>query len=139
MNIASITIQSRFRRDLGDLSTLYASIAALGLLHSIVVNTDATLIAGQRRLAACKLLGWHDIPVTVIDLEDAVRAEHDENVLRKDFLPSEAVAIAEALKPMEEAAALERKAEGGRGANLAPLDTGKARDKVAKYVGIGQQ
>jgi len=62
------------------------------------VRPDGVLIAGQRRLAACKMLGWEEIPMTVIDLDSVVRGEADENVLRKGFTPSEAVAIWGALE-----------------------------------------
>jgi ParB family transcriptional regulator, chromosome partitioning protein len=63
--IASITIGNRHRRDMGDLRALASSIADVGLLHPIVVTPDGMLIAGERRLAACKLLGWTEIPATV--------------------------------------------------------------------------
>ena len=63
--IASITIGDRHRRDMGDLRALASSIADVGLLHPIVVTPDGMLIAGERRLAACKLLGWTEIPATV--------------------------------------------------------------------------
>jgi excisionase family DNA binding protein len=55
-----ITIGVCHRRDLGDIEGLAASIAALGLLHPIVVRPDGRLIAGKRRLRAAKLLGWAD-------------------------------------------------------------------------------
>ncbi|MHB1425082.1 MAG: ParB N-terminal domain-containing protein [Gemmataceae bacterium] len=38
----------------------------MGLLHPIVVTTDHRLVAGRRRLAAAKELGWVDIPVHVV-------------------------------------------------------------------------
>ncbi len=50
--IADIRIGERHRRDLGDVDALAASIAAVGLMHPIVVMPDGTLIAGRRRLEA---------------------------------------------------------------------------------------
>jgi ParB-like nuclease domain len=48
--IATIHIGDRFRRELGDIASLAASIADVGLLHPIVVAPDYHLIAGARRL-----------------------------------------------------------------------------------------
>ena len=52
-------------------------------------------------MAACKQFGWTDIPATVVNLAEIVRGEFAENTQHKDFLPSEAVAIARALEPGE--------------------------------------
>ena len=56
--ISKIKVSSRYRKDLGDLAGLAASVKELGLLHPVVVRSDRRLIAGERRLQACKLLGW---------------------------------------------------------------------------------
>ena len=74
--IGDIVIGKRFRRTLGRLETLVCSIREVGLLHPIVVTADRRLVAGQRRLEACRTLGWTEIPVRVVDLEDLLRAEH---------------------------------------------------------------
>jgi ParB family chromosome partitioning protein len=105
--IDQIIVGQRHRRDLGDLEALAASIAEIGLLHSIVICPDGRLIAGERRLRAAKLLGWTEIPVHVVDLDAVVRGEFAENTYRKNLTPSEAVAIAQALEPLE---------KGGKGA-----------------------
>ena len=68
MNIDQIQIGFRYRKDLGDLRALADSIAEVGLLHPVVVTPEGRLIAGQRRLEACRLLGWTEVPVTVVDL-----------------------------------------------------------------------
>jgi ParB/RepB/Spo0J family partition protein len=90
--ISAVHIGSRHRRELGDISSLAASIAEIGLLHPIVVTPERKLIAGARRVAACKLLGHETIPTTVIDLDRVVRGEYAENEFRKSFTLSEAVA-----------------------------------------------
>ena len=141
--IDSITVENRFRKRLGDLNPLVDSVSALGLLHPVLVNPDYRLIAGARRLSACKQLGWKKIPARIIDL-DELRAEHDENVIRQDFLPSEAVAIKRALEEAERQRAHERMSEGDRfsrkgiitGGNLPLLMKGKTRDKLAAHVGM---
>src|SRR5450631_24034 len=63
--IAAIRVGKRYRHDLGDIDGLAASMAALGLLHPIVVTPDGLLICGERRLYAAKRLGWKQIPVTI--------------------------------------------------------------------------
>src|SRR5262245_2444046 len=109
--IADITIGKRHRKDLGDIDGLAASIRDIGLLHPVVIRSDGKLIAGERRLEACRWLGWEDVPVTVVDLEQVIRGELAENAIRKDFLPSEIDAIRRALEPIEKAAAKERQGE----------------------------
>jgi ParB family chromosome partitioning protein len=65
--IASITIgDDRTRRDLGDIESFAQSIADIGLLNPITVDEHGHLLSGVRRLAACKHLGWKEIPVNVV-------------------------------------------------------------------------
>jgi hypothetical protein len=64
--IDSIRVGRRHRRDFGDIDQLADSIEDIGLLHPITVNEDGLLLAGARRLAACKRLGWKQIPVNVV-------------------------------------------------------------------------
>lgn len=130
--IADIRIGQRHRRDLGDVNELAASIAAVGLLHPVVIEPDGKLIAGQRRLEAYKQLGWTEIPVTVVALDNIVRGEFAENTARKDFTLSEAVAIKRALEPVEKAAAKTRMLAGRPSGKL---PKGRAGDKAAKATG----
>ena len=148
LSIDDIVVGERRRKDMGDLSGLAHSIADIGLLHPIVVTPDRALIAGERRLEACKLMGWDTIEATIAtDLDGAMRAlkaERDENTCRKDFAPSEAVALGDVLEAIEEQAAKERQCEHGNtapgkqkntGGNL-PQVNGKTRDKVGAAVGM---
>jgi ParB family chromosome partitioning protein len=96
--INKIRVRDRFRKSLGDIDSLAASIDEMGLLHPIVVRRDGRLIAGERRLAACKKLGWTFVPVTVVDLKEVIKEEFAENAHRRDFLPSEINAIRRAGK-----------------------------------------
>jgi ParB family chromosome partitioning protein len=66
MPIADITIGERHRSDLGDIEGLAASIADIGLLNPITVDERGQLLAGARRLAACKLLGLEQVEVRII-------------------------------------------------------------------------
>ena len=45
--IDEIVVGERHRRDLGDIASLAANVAEVGLLHPIVIH--GTLIAGERR------------------------------------------------------------------------------------------
>jgi hypothetical protein len=101
-----------------------------------VVRPDALLIAGERRIAACRALGWADIPATVVDLEQVTRGELAENADRKDFLPSEIDAIRRALMPVEAAAAKERILAGKPSGNFPGAASGRARDKVGAFAGV---
>lgn len=140
MRIADIQIGERHRKDMGDLEGLARSIDEIGLLHPVVVRPDGMLVAGERRIKACLLLGWQDIPVTVIDLDAIVRGECDENQRRKDWTPTEAVAIAKALEPMEREAAKERyeATRPGVDVKFTPTERGAAMDKVADAVGMSR-
>ncbi len=95
--ISSITVGKRHRQDLGNITHLADSIRDLDLLQPIGVSPDNSLVFGHRRLEACRLLGWESIPVRIIDAP-AIMAEHDENEVRKDFTPSERVAIGRAIE-----------------------------------------
>jgi len=110
--ISDIVIGSRHRKDFGDIPALAASIEEIGLLHPIVLRPDKTLVVGQRRIEAYKILGREKIPVNtaanLLELTALLKAEVDENKCRKDFDPVEAVAVGadieKAYKPVAEAA-----------------------------------
>lgn len=74
------------------LSELMESIKNHGLFHPILINSEYKLIAGYRRLRACKKLGWTTIPTIVrmdtTELDDA-SIELQENVRRKNLSPYE--------------------------------------------------
>ncbi len=92
MKIADITISRRRREDLGDLKALADSILHYGLLHPIVVDDAGNLVAGERRLKACQLLGWEEIDTRSLgELSESERQEIEleENVRRKDLTPYE--------------------------------------------------
>src|SRR5438067_9356599 len=139
--IKDIIVGKRHRHDLGDIVGFAKDIDEMGLLQPVVIRPDRTLIIGGRRLAACQHLGWQEIPVTVIDLEQIARGECSENAYRKAFLPSEIYEIMRELEPLEKAAAQERQRAtqfGNGGGKLPPPSgaKGKSRDQMARLVGI---
>jgi len=130
MQISQIIVSNRFRKDIGDLKSLKNSISEIGLLHPVVINETNYLIAGQRRLLACQELGWKEIPVTVINLDKIIKGEYAENAIRKDFDPSEAVAIWEAMESYQgERADLGLQSDSDR--------SDQRRDRAAKILGMG--
>ena len=129
-----IFVGTRHRRDMGDIAGLAASMSKVGLLQAVGVTPAGTLIWGERRLRAAKLPGWADIAANVVDLDDITRGEYAENVHRKDFTLSEAVAIKRALEPIEREAAKERM-HAGKPLEKFSEGNGRALDKVAAVVG----
>jgi ParB family chromosome partitioning protein len=82
------------RTKLGDTESLRNSIKTHGLLEPILVrpsNGSFEVIAGHRRLQACKELGWQEIPCIVRSLEDkqAFEAALIENIQRETLNPIE--------------------------------------------------
>lgn len=98
MSIRQIKIGERHRKEMGDIQSLADSISDLGLMQPIGVTPDHRLVFGERRLRACRdVLGFDEIEVRVIDMPNIVVGENAENEVRKDFTPSERVAIARAI------------------------------------------
>jgi len=142
VKISKIKINQRFRRDIGDINALAASIKEVGLLHPIVISEDYELIAGFRRLKACEMLGWTEVPVNMVPLKDLVKGEFHENAVRKDFTPSEIVAIKRALEPKLREEARERKLSTLKRGDKKPSRSadsayrGETRDIIAKFAGV---
>jgi len=136
IDIAAIRVGHRHRKDMGDIGALAASIADIGLLQPIVVTPDNRLIAGERRLRAAEELGWTEIAVRMIDIDAVVKGEFTENALRKDFTPSELVAIGREIERIERERARARKAHDGRPGKLPERQRGDSRDKIAAQLGI---
>jgi N6-adenosine-specific RNA methylase IME4 len=150
VEVDSITVAGNFRKDLGDIEKLAASIQKLGLLHPVVIKPGGALIVGRRRLEAARQSGAKMIHANIVDnLSDAIdllKAQRDENSLRKDLLPSEAVALARAFEEEEKKAAAQRAEEGRKRGGLIRQgslveschgpDVGKTRDRVASICGM---
>lgn len=150
---SSVIVKDRHRTDLGDIGALAASIKEIGLMHPIVCRSVAGklhLVAGERRLEACKRLGWNIVPVVLVDSIDtaakALTAERDENQCRKEMTPLELKSLTDALLEIEREAAKERQREHGGTAPGKPADTSdhvvrsvpggnRAKDAAAKAAG----
>lgn len=131
---------------MGDLKELSDDIAKNGLINPPVVTPDFELIAGERRLQAMKELGYKQVEVRIMKVEDAehkLNLEINENENRKDFNKSERIEYARQLERIERVKAKERQANSTGGANpqlsqnFAEAEKGKADDLVAEKMGIG--
>lgn len=74
---------------MGDISSLQKSIQDFGVLQPIIIDTKNNLIAGYRRLTACKELSLSTIPVTIVEIEgemDSRELELIENRQRLNML-----------------------------------------------------
>lgn len=145
--IDQVTVGSRFRKEIGDLSDLKRSMATLGLLQSIGIDGQGRLVFGARRLAAAKELGWESIDVRIVHLDDPLQAEHDENECRKPFTVSERVAIANAIEEREKEKAQQRRTAGVSSSEGSvnftepsglPTVNGEAKEKAAAAVGMSR-
>ena len=54
-----------------DINALAGSIERVGLLCPLLITKDKAIVDGHRRLAACKKLGWTDVPVITVSGDHA--------------------------------------------------------------------
>lgn len=162
LDIDSIVVGRRMR-PLGDVAALAESIAAIGLLNPITVvmrrqspgslerDEAPVLVAGYRRLEACRSLGFPEIEANVVELYDldVQLAEIDENLKRENLTQLERSEQLFTRKTIWEQKFPETRhgARGGRGgreekgANLAfykntSKSTGKGDRSVKREVSI---
>jgi len=138
LKIADIKVGNRHRKDMGDLTSLAESIREEGLLQPIGVTEKLELVFGERRLRAHKdILKRKTVLARIVDVTSIIQGEYAENEVRKDFTPSERVAIAKAI---------ERQIGNRRGQRtdkqpvqkVAQVGPGeKTRDKAAEKAGFG--
>jgi hypothetical protein len=133
IKIDSIKVGSRHRRDMGDLTTLAESIRQEGLLQPIGVTDRLELVFGERRIRAVRdILKRKTILARIVDVSSILAGEYHENEVRKDFTPSERVAIARTI---------ERQIGNRRGQRvqkIAQVEPGrKTRDAAAERAGFG--
>ncbi len=92
--VTSNPYQPRQEFEPEEIDTLARSIRRDGLLQPVVVRKREhgfELVAGERRVRACRTLGWSTIPATVVDLSDSdmLQVALAENILRRDLNPIE--------------------------------------------------
>ena len=139
IDIDRIIVGDRIRKDFGDIQELADDIRENGLINPPVVNKEYQLLAGERRLRACKLLGWPQIEVRMMDTRDAeheLNIEISENDVRKGFTKSERVDYIKRLLRIEQAKAKERQGERTSDRNLTEVK--RADSATAEQLGISR-
>jgi len=136
--LSEITIhrEDRQRRVLDDLPSLADSIARLGLINPITIDHNGVLVAGERRLEACRSLGWTHIPARFFeDLSetDRILIELEENIKRKDISWQEHTA---AIAKYHEL----RKAENPDWSDTSTAQAiGMSRQNVNKHISVARE
>lgn len=146
--ISQIKSDGHYRGSESELSTLMDSMRSLEQLQEIVVNSRYELIAGRRRLAAAKKLGWKSLRAFVNpsfdDAIKALRAERDENCpgCRVPLTRQEQLELARRLEELENPEAAKRKAASqakkgeGKVGQRTNGEKGQTRDKIGEAVGM---
>lgn len=147
IDIDRIVVGDRIRKDFGDIQELAEDIKENTLLNALVVtpsgNGDGTylLIAGERRLRACKMLDYKAVPVNTVGVDDAEQAlmmEISENECRKEFTKTERLEYAHRLAQLERA-----KSDQGKRTDLAQDivqgERNRAANAVAQALGTNRE
>ena len=143
INIEQIKIEDRIRKDFGNIQELADDIKQNGLINPPVVMQESdntyTLLAGERRIRALKLLGYKQIEVRTwksLNDEEKLNIEISENEARKDFSKSERMEYALRLAKIEGLKAEERMKSGKADPRL-NSDKGRTDEVIAQKLGIG--
>ena len=143
IKIEDIIMDNRIRKDMGDLEAFANEIKVNGMMNYPLISTDNHLIAGERRVRACQLLGLTKITVRQTDITDAEKLtelEIAENLLRKDFTRSERVDCGIRLERIE-AIKAEKRMKAGKAnpeQNSDEGSVGRTADIVARRLGISR-
>lgn len=92
LDVDSIKVKKRIRNVSAPIESLMESIKQYGLMEPIVIDQHNRLVAGFRRLQACKALGHKQILAKRIEVEsdeDFLLLEMEENVCRMPFSDNE--------------------------------------------------
>lgn len=104
VEISSIRVRRRVRRELQNIDQLADSLKRFGQLHPISITRRKMLVAGRRRLEAARTLGWSTIEATVISCgTPAARLEFEleENLQRCPLKREELEAALERLEKLK--------------------------------------
>lgn len=147
VDINKINANDRIRKEFGDIEELAKDIQLNGLINPPVVIPEEdgtfTLLAGERRLRACRVLGFNQIEVRTwrsLNDEEKLNIEISENEARKSFTKTERLEYASRLSLIEVEKALDRMLSGKEQdptKNSSGGITGEVRNIIAKKLGIG--
>lgn len=133
VEISSIEVGDRRRKDYGDITGLAESIDKYGLLHPVVIDDTGKLVAGGRRLMACLKLGWKKIDVrklgelTPLELREI---ELEKNRQRKDLTPSERTKLMVEQAEASEAIVKEQRKQAKSNSGHKVSQNGRGRPKA---------
>lgn len=138
--IDAIRIGPRRRQKLLAIAGLAKSIESRGLIHPIVIRNGNELVAGARRLAACRKLGWTRIPARRVETmsDDELRAvELEENTYRENLTDLEAsrqrlADIQAAMEVLQESC---KTGKGGRPAKNGTI----SRKRKGEAIGVSRE
>ncbi len=86
ISLVSIDMENAPRKEMGDLSSLEASIRKLGIITPVLLDTNNALISGKRRIQACRNLGIERIPAIRYSIEarslTGLAMQSDDNMCR---------------------------------------------------------
>ena len=138
LRIDSIKVGQRHRRDMGDLTSLADSIRQEGLLQPVGVTDRLELVFGERRILAVRdILKKKTILARIVDVSSILAGEYHENEVRKDFTPSERVAIDKAIE-RQVGNRRGQRTDRQRVQKIAQVEPGrKTRDAAADRAGFG--
>lgn len=128
-----INREDRQRQDLRNIEELAESIQRLGLIHPIVIDEHNTLVAGERRLTAIKMLGWTHVSTQLasdLDTLTLFAIELEENVKRQDITWQER-ALA-----MDQYAELRRQQEGSMSQAAVAQELGLTKMDVSRNLTV---
>lgn len=129
VKIADIVVGERLRKDLGDIETLARSVEEVGLLQPIGITPDNHLVFGERRLRAYRdVLDRETIPACIVEIESIALGEFVENTMRKNFTPSELVAIVQTVRTFAHGG--DRRSDQTRSCAVEGMTTEEAARKV---------
>src|SRR5699024_10470289 len=142
INIDEVKVNDRIRKDFGDIEELANDIKKNGLINPPTVTPEYELIAGERRLRACKHLGFQQIEVRIVSVRDEehqLNMEISENENRKEFTYSERMDWSKRLGRIESIKARERQGKRTDLTSGKTLSDVRADDVVAEKSGFGSR
>lgn len=140
ISLDSIKIKDSRLRVKSNVQDLCESLREIGLIHPVVVNHRRELLAGGRRYAAAKRLGWKQIEVNWFDGSDLDQemVTLDENLIRNEVRGIEWEAACRRRKEIYELKYPETKHGNrySRSAKSAPLNYSK---DLAEKTGLSER
>ena len=122
---------------------LTESVRLHGVIESIVIKRDFTIVSGHRRWAAARGAGLESVPVRYVEFENAEdeREAIIEYNRQREKTFTQRMNEADELRDIERERARQRQATSTGGNNPQLVDicpqAGKTRDAIASQVGIG--